>query len=221
MNNSASFWDSWHDISADNASLTTNDPARINGIYAKNTVTTLTKHIPKEMIGQLTFLDYGCGTGRLAKFFAPICKSVICADVSTKFLDSAKNNLKEFSNIDYFLLNSANPKIEVEDRGIDFIYSYASLSYTTESNFWAALNEIDRAAKSFCVQINSDPNEDLEEIIPDTEANIDIHKIRGYRPKSTTLFRRFTDTNYIIERLAPDIRGSDRFFFKLAFEYNK
>ena len=213
---SAFYWENYHDAYAGNHSLTTSDPKRITGIHAINTVIALTKHLRHGILERMTFLDYGCGTGRLAKFLAPLCRNIICTDISSKFLETAKGYLSEFQNVDYLLVNPECPKIPSQDGEIDFVYSYASLSYTTEHNFWAALNEIDRVSKNFCVQINSTPNETPEKIIPDTSVGKNIFEIQGYRPKSATLFERFPESNYFIERLTPEIREGDRFFFKIG-----
>ncbi len=208
------FLDEWHDISAINMSLTTDDPSRMNGAHVQNTINVLTKNLSTAELANLTVLDYGSGTGRLSVFFAPRCKELICADISQKFLDSTKKTLSKYSNVRFNLLNAESPIIDANDNEIDFTFSYASLSYSTKENFWAAVHEIDRVSKNFCVQINIEPNEDDGLIIADTIEGVNIHQVCGYRPKSSTILEKFPKGNYSIENLAPEIRGNDRFFYK-------
>ena len=103
MGNYEKFWDRWHDLSFDNHTLTTNDPDRIKGRYANQTITTLLRHLNLDKLSQMTILDYGCGTGRLGLLLAPLVKKYLCVDISPKMLRTAENNLGKLdANLEFY-----------------------------------------------------------------------------------------------------------------------
>ena len=211
----SSFWDQYHEDYKGKSSLATDSQERISGIYVKKTLSVILRHINFDQLKNSVLLDYGCGTGRLSKLLAPYCKKIICVDVSNKFLESTKKNLKMFDNIEYELALPGKP-LSFSANSIDLSYSYAAINWTTEDNFWYSINDMDRVSKAFCVQI-SEPNENVN--IAETDANKELPfvKVKGYRPKLTTLKARYSENNYLFEYLQPDTRGLELFFYKIAF----
>lgn len=215
-NNYNIFWDNWHDVSNANETLTTSDPDRLTGRYINTTIATLLRHINIDDLHQHTILDYGCGTGRLAKHLAPICRQLIAVDVSPKMLATAQSRLSAYHNVSYILADPSRP-LSIGDRVVDFTFSYAALGYFGASaKFWFTIDEIDRVSKSFALQLHALTNEDPDTVLTiDHSADQDIHSMSCYRPSEKTIKKRFPHAKYIIERHEPDIRGKDMFFYKI------
>ncbi len=215
-NNYKMFWDNWHDVSNANETLTTSDPDRLSGRYVYSTIATLLRHINIDNLHEHTILDYGCGTGRLAKHLAPICRQLIAVDVSPKMLATAQARLSAYHNVSYILADPSRP-LSIGDRVVDFTFSYAALGYFGGSaKFWFTIDEIDRVSKSFALQLHALTNEDPDTVLTiDHSADQDIHRLSCYRPSEKTIKKRFSHAKYIIERHEPDIRGRDMFFYKI------
>ena len=209
------FWNKWHDNPNSVHSLSGTNSERVNGRYAFKTLATLLRHFNFESLKNSTLLDYGCGNGRLAKLLAPHVKLIICADVSSKFLKSAQHEMKDHNNIQYLLLKS-DEKLKLKNRSIDFSYSYAAINYTSKKRFWNSVDDIDRFSKAFCIQI-SGPNESVNEWETDQNPSLTLQNVKGYRPKLSTLQKRYNDGKYITEYLEPDTRGKELFFYKENF----
>jgi len=214
--NQRKFWDNWHDLSKDNETLTTDNPERFAGRYTNATIVTLLRHIKIDELADYTVLDYGCGTGRLAKFIAPLCKRIILADISPKMLQTAKTRMSMYPNVEYMLVDPEHP-FPLGVDAVDFCFSYAALGYFgAEDNFWVTIAEIDRVSRQFCLQLHSLTNESPETTLTiDYSAEQDIHSISCYRPSEKTIKQHYPDAPYLVERHEPDIRGVDMFFYKL------
>lgn len=79
--------------------------------------------IPKEACG----FDMGCGSGRWAKFVAPKVKKLTCIDPSAIALKSARNNLREFTNITFEC--GTTESCSLKDNSQDFGYSLGVLHH--------------------------------------------------------------------------------------------
>jgi len=157
-------------------------------------------------------MDYGCGTGRLSKFVAPLCKKLYCVDISSAMLDEAKHYLEGYDNVEFLLIPGKDAE-SISDI-IDFTMSYAAISYMSESDFWDTMRFIDSTSKSFCLQLHSHFNEQ-----PDPQKSIelldDIYEVEGYRPRPKTLLGRFSNAaQYFIEYHKPEMRNRDMFLYK-------
>ncbi len=76
---------------------------------------------------KLVGFDFGCGSGRWAKFIAPKVKKLICVDASSKALDVAKINLKYNKNCSFLCNHPSN--LEIENNSMDFGYSLGVLHH--------------------------------------------------------------------------------------------
>jgi len=74
-----------------------------------------------------TGFDMGCGSGRWSKFVAPRVGHLNCIDPSQKALDVAKENLKEFSNINFY--NGSVSDNILKEGSQDFGYSLGVLHH--------------------------------------------------------------------------------------------
>ena len=97
------------------------------------------KKIGKNSIG----IDFGCGTGRWAKFVAPKCKKLTLLDASSKSIKVSKKMLSEFSNVDFLI--SDITKTNINHEKYDFAYSLGVLHHVP--NIDIALKEINRVLK--------------------------------------------------------------------------
>lgn len=79
--------------------------------------------LQKDSIG----FDMGCGSGRWAKFVAPKVGHLNCIDPSQKALQVAQENLKEFSNIDFYNGSVSDNLLDVASQ--DFGYSLGVLHH--------------------------------------------------------------------------------------------
>lgn len=88
--------------------------------------------------------DGGCGSGRWAKFIAPLCLELICIDASKDALDVARTNLVEFDNCTFE--NVSIGELPFASKSMDFGYSLGVIHHIP--NPQAALNECCRVLKS-------------------------------------------------------------------------
>lgn len=73
--------------------------------------------------------DFGCGSGRWAKHFAPKCKKLHCIDPSDA-INVAKKNLRNFQNISFE--KSSISTNSIEDESLDFAYCLGVLHHTPD-----------------------------------------------------------------------------------------
>lgn len=71
--------------------------------------------------------DFGCGSGRWAKFILPKVKKLICIDASLAALNVAKQNLKYFDNSEFVCSTSTN--FSLKKNSMDFGYSLGVLHH--------------------------------------------------------------------------------------------
>ena len=190
---------------------------RTTGVYAMATLHCLTRNFPIQNLINSTVMDFGSGSGRLANLFAPYVKKVICAEVSDKFLDRSRENLAEFSNVEYLLVESP-PKFDFRNEEIDLVYSYASLgSMPDKKVFFKTINQIDRISKNFCLEIPRVPQNPKTNFILSNLDYFDTRLLESFVPDDKTIQSYFESESYFIEYLAPEpsARGRNRFFYKV------
>jgi ubiquinone/menaquinone biosynthesis C-methylase UbiE len=115
----------------------------------KRRVIMLTSHINKEM----KVLEIGCGTGYFTKELAKTQSTVISIDISPDLIEIAKNETKEFANIDYALQNAE--EMEFEQESFDSVIGSSVLHHLDINK---ALSEIYRVLKFGGVIKFTEPN---------------------------------------------------------------
>jgi ubiquinone/menaquinone biosynthesis C-methylase UbiE len=84
-----------------------------------------------ESISNGTGADFGCGTGRWAKFVSDKVGSLICIDASEKALDVAKRNLADKKNCQIMLAKVDD--LPIPDSSLDFAYSLGVLHHIPDT----------------------------------------------------------------------------------------
>lgn len=108
--------------------------------------------------GPITFVDLGCGTGRMMEFMADDFDRVIGIDVSGRMIRQAEERLRGILNIE--LIENNGESIPLEENSVDMVFSYLVFQHIkdremVENNF----KEVFRVLKPrglFKVLIRSD-----------------------------------------------------------------
>ena len=78
--------------------------------------------------GDETILEIGCGIGRMTRTFAQRFREVYGIDVSAEMISRAKENLKDYPNVEVMIGNGVDLS-SYKDGGVDFVYSYITLQH--------------------------------------------------------------------------------------------
>lgn len=216
-------WTRLDEAFKDRETLTTDDPERVTGRYAHQTVDVLLRHVDAAGLREATALDYGCGTGRLARLIAPRCGWLICADIVPEIVDECRRRMRGNQTCGFLAVDGVSL---APDRAVDFVYSYAAIQYLNRAEeFWDTVALIDTLADSFCLHLNRQINEttDARAAIEATaiasgllERPMDFfHATSCYRPSPETVKARYPGDRYVVEMHEPDVRGLEPFFYKL------
>ena len=73
-------------------------------------------------------VEFGCGTGYFTKGLAEISDSVLATDLVDGFLDIAKEQLKQFENVDFDIANCE--KTSLPDESFDTVFMALTLALT-------------------------------------------------------------------------------------------
>lgn len=98
----------------------------------------ITSHVP--LGGNESILDFGCGCGRVTRYWADFNGSVAGSDVSRKAIAWCRENL-DFAS---FLENRLAPGLDVEDATFDFVYALSVFTHLTEDLQLAWRDELHR-----------------------------------------------------------------------------
>ena len=188
--------------------------SRFEGDILFSTLASLFRHFDLFKLKNSIVMDFGCGSGRLAKFVAPLVRKIYLVDISPKFLEDAKLNLAGNSNVEYVLVDSPPlgnlPKV-------DFTFSYASLEcIPNKTRFFKTIDAIDQNSKQFALSLGYqtyNSNEFSEDSI--LKKNL-VGKI-DYFPSLDELHSLYNKSPYLIEKLTPEpnVREFNTLFYKV------
>lgn len=94
-----------------------------------------------------TFLELGCGVGRLLRSAAKYSKNVVGVDISPVALKVARQLLQDTNNIHYVAGEGDNLK-NISESSVDFAYSFAVFQHLPAIVFSKYLSELNRVLKS-------------------------------------------------------------------------
>jgi len=69
-----------------------------------------------------TFLEIGCGNGRMTEFIAQDWDKVVAVDISGEMIRQGKKRLKDFYNIEWH--ETDGQTVPLKDNSVDFAFSY-------------------------------------------------------------------------------------------------
>ena len=99
---------------------------------------------PKETLSKAAVgFDAGSGSGRWAGFVAPLVGKLHCVDASSEALSVSKQNLEQFSNVEFRQASAGD--LPFESQSMDFGYSLGVLHHLPDTQ--AALTECARVLK--------------------------------------------------------------------------
>lgn len=104
-----------------------------------------------------TVLDFGCGSGRVARYVAPLCSELWAVDVSPQMLELAGVRLTEAANLRFArCYDVAIP--DVASASVDVVYSFLVLQHLEREDAFLALRELRRVLRADGIAILSFPN---------------------------------------------------------------
>ncbi len=112
----------------------------------KNKKESLIFHLEPEFNKDQTFLDLGCGIGRVARWVAPNIKEYHGVDISSTMIENAKEYNKDFDNVNFHQVSSCDLKL-FEDNKFDVILSELVFIHLTPEEQKKYLVEINRVLK--------------------------------------------------------------------------
>jgi ubiquinone/menaquinone biosynthesis C-methylase UbiE len=92
-------------------------------------------------------LEIGCGGGKYGALLAPLCRKIICSDVSSKMLERTKKRIGEKENIEFEKLNGYDLH-QFKDNTIDFVFSFDVFVHIDIEDIYSYLQEIRRVLRS-------------------------------------------------------------------------
>lgn len=210
------FWEKYVQETAGTETLLTNDPKRMKGHHAYATLATLLRYVELEQLRDMRIVDYGCGTGRLARLIAPFCGHLTLVDVSVEALRECRRRFGHLSHVEYRLTDGSDWVIP---EAVDYVYSYAALIYFSDADpFWRTIEGIDRHADAFAIHLHNVIQEaPYRTAYPG--AIKELHTAKFYRPSPATILDRYSSApagRYVVEWHEPDVRGRDPFFYKIS-----
>jgi ubiquinone/menaquinone biosynthesis C-methylase UbiE len=93
-----------------------------------------------------TVIEIGPGGGKYTALVAPLCKSLICVDVSKKMLDRTKERLGGYSHVQYVKTSGKDP-LPPASQSVDFVFSIDCFVHLDMPDFYCNLREIHRVLK--------------------------------------------------------------------------
>jgi ubiquinone/menaquinone biosynthesis C-methylase UbiE len=91
-------------------------------------------------------LEIGCGEGKYSEKLAPLCTALICADVSGRMIERAKQRLHGFTNIEFAKLNGLDLS-QFASESINLIFSFDCFVHIEIEDVYYYLQEIKRVLK--------------------------------------------------------------------------
>ncbi|MGH8980335.1 MAG: class I SAM-dependent methyltransferase, partial [Acidimicrobiales bacterium] len=104
-----------------------------------------------------TVLDFGCGTGRVARYVAPHCAELWAVDVSPRMLELTRERLPDATNLRFAFCEEVSIP-EVAASSVDVVYSFLVLQHLEREDAYLALRELHRVLRPGGAAILTFPN---------------------------------------------------------------
>lgn len=101
----------------------------------------ITAHVPLDGVGDV--LDFGCGCGRVTRYWAEFPGSVAGSDVSTKAVNWCRDNLSFAA----FIRNGLAPPLDFDDASFDLVYALSVFTHLTDELQLAWRDELRRVLR--------------------------------------------------------------------------
>ena len=121
-------------------------------------------------------LEIGVGTGRIAVKVVSFCFNFVGIDISSKTIDRAKENLKDYGNIELICSDFLNYEFDIR---FDIIYSSLTMMHFEDKQY--VISKVDALLNTngiFCLSIDKNKDEYIDmgtrriKIYPDSLENI-------------------------------------------------
>ena len=121
-------------------------------------------------------LEIGVGTGRIAVKVVSFCFNFVGIDISSKTIDRAKENLKDYGNIELICADFLNYEFDIR---FDIIYSSLTMMHFEDKQY--VISKVDALLNTngiFCLSIDKNKDEYIDmgtrriKIYPDSLENI-------------------------------------------------
>ena len=112
------------------------------GASAFRLINRLTRDADRPLTELSSVLDFGCGCGRVLRYFLPHADRIECTgtDVDTNMIEWDRGNFP----FGEFVVQRSTPPVALEDRRFDLIYAISIFSHLTEADHLAWLRELRR-----------------------------------------------------------------------------
>jgi SAM-dependent methyltransferase len=90
-----------------------------------------------------TILEIAPGFGRWTQFLHPLCHRLVVVDLSERCITACRKRFSDLDHIEYHV-NDGTSLEAVEDRSIDFVYSFDSLVHAEEDVMASYLQELSK-----------------------------------------------------------------------------
>jgi ubiquinone/menaquinone biosynthesis C-methylase UbiE len=103
----------------------------------------INKYVKSYLQADAIVLEIGCGGGKYSEKVASLCKLIICADVSQRMINMAKQRLQGFANINFEKLNGLDLH-QFTSESINFVFSFDCFVHMEMEDIYCYLQEIRR-----------------------------------------------------------------------------
>jgi ubiquinone/menaquinone biosynthesis C-methylase UbiE len=103
----------------------------------------INQYVKPNISNDSTILEIGCGGGKFSEQLAPLCKLLICTDVSENMLQRTQYRTHRFTNVKFEKLNGLDLH-QFESGSIDFIFSFDCFVHIEIEDIYCYLQEMRR-----------------------------------------------------------------------------
>ena len=173
------------------------------GKLGATTITDVLKQNNLDMDRFDTVLDFGCGCGRVARFWSDLKHvRIFGCDYNPKLLGWCRKNLK----FGTFSVNQLDPPLKFDDNQFDFIYALSVFTHLPESSQHAWIKELTRVLKptGYCL-ITTHGESYLNALTPEQQQQFRDSGlvVKNETVSGTNYCNAYQSYEFVKEKLAP------------------